>query len=183
MYAINSMKNLLPYYALRTYYQTLVESHLTYGIQLWGNSTHCNKLLKTQKRAIRYIHKKPRISHTDPLFKKSQILKLHDLYYIHTALFMHDLKHKRLPNGLDNLFTENKNNTRQYNNFRVEKPRTSFSAKLPKHQFVHTWNSLDIEFQNCKTHNALKKALKKSFLSKYDKEIKCNNNHCPDCTK
>ena len=97
IYAINSMKNFLPHYALRTLYQTLVESHLTYGIQLWGNSSHCDKLFKTQKRALRYIYKKPRISHTDPLFKKSKIMKLPDIYHVHTALFMRDIKNKRLP--------------------------------------------------------------------------------------
>ena len=80
------------------------------------------------------------LSHTDPLFNKSKITKLQDLYYLHNALFMHDFKNNQLPIGLSNLFKENKNNIRQYNNLQVEKPRTTFSAKLPKHQFVKIWN-------------------------------------------
>jgi len=183
IYAINSMKKFLPHYALRTIYQTLVESHLTYGIQLWGNSSHCDKLFKTQKRALRYIYKKPRISHTDPLFKKSKIMKLPDIYHVHTALFMHDIKNKRLPKGLCSLFKENNNNTRQHNNFYVDKPRTKFSSRLPKHQFVKLWNDLGLDLKKCKTRNSLKTALKKEILSKYDKEVKCKNKHCPDCTK
>jgi len=180
IYAINSMKNFLPHNVLRTLYQTLVESHLTYGIQIWGTSIHCDKLFKTQKRAIRYIHKKPRISHTDPLISK--IMKLQDLCYIHTALFMYDLNNKRLSKGMVNLFKENKYNTRQYNNFHVDKPRTTFSSKLLKHHFVKIWNGLGIDHKKCKTRNSLKVALKKELLSKYDQKVKCQNKHCPDCT-
>lgn len=181
IYAINLMKNFLPKYALRTIYQTLVESHLNYGIQLWGNSTKCNKLEKTQKKVIRYINTKPRLAHTDPLFNNSKILKLNDLYRLHSTLFMHDFKNKRLPNCLDNLFKNNHNRTRQLHNMVVYKPRTTYSAKLPKHQFVKIWNELPAILQTCKSRGTLKAELKKKILNTYETDVKCTNIACPDC--
>ena len=39
-----------------------------------------------QKRALRYIHNVSYNSHTDPLFKKGEILNLDDIYEQQTAL-------------------------------------------------------------------------------------------------
>ena len=50
IYAINFVKNVLPNYTLRTFYQTLIESHLNYGIKIWGNSIHYRKLQKDKRR-------------------------------------------------------------------------------------------------------------------------------------
>ena len=37
IFAINKVKHFLPHLALRSLYLTLVQSHIIYGIQLWGN--------------------------------------------------------------------------------------------------------------------------------------------------
>jgi len=106
------MKNVPPKYALRSLYQTLIESHLNYGIQIWGNSIHCRKLQKTQKKIIQYINTKQRITYTDPLFKNSMVLKVNDLYQLHITLFMYDFKNNCLPDSWDILFKNNQNRIR-----------------------------------------------------------------------
>ena len=52
VFAINRVKYMLPYAALRSLYFSLIHSRLQYGIEAWGNSNSIHKLLRVQKRAI-----------------------------------------------------------------------------------------------------------------------------------
>jgi thiamine pyrophosphokinase len=78
---------------------------------------------KTQKKVIWYINTKQRISHTDPLFKNSKILKVYDLYQLHTTIFMYEFKNDYLFVFLGSLFKNNKYRTRQKHNLIANKPR------------------------------------------------------------
>ena len=51
------MKHILPHKSLKSLYYTLIHSHITYGIQAWGNG-NTKKLDILQKRALRIINKK-----------------------------------------------------------------------------------------------------------------------------
>ena len=76
---INKLKFQLPQNILLTIYNSLILSQLNYCLLAWGyESKHVYKL---QKRAIRIIDKSPRFSHTNPLFKKLKILKIHDILH------------------------------------------------------------------------------------------------------
>ena len=75
-----------------------------YGIQLWGHSAPAKKIYNMQKKIVRIINNKSYRSHTDPLFKKCQLLKLEDLYTLQVALFMHDYKYDRLPPSFTDIF-------------------------------------------------------------------------------
>ena len=70
VFAINRVRYILPYDALRSLYFYLIQSRLQYGIEACGNSNSMHKLLRVQKRAIRVIHNTKYRHHTDPLFKK-----------------------------------------------------------------------------------------------------------------
>ena len=93
-FVINRVKHVLPHSALKPLYYTLIHSHMTYGIQAWGNSTSITKLGVLQKRVIRVI--KQNRSHTDPIFKSESIITISDLYKLHVSLFMFDLKNGSL---------------------------------------------------------------------------------------
>ena len=43
-----------------------------------------------QKRAVRIINNKRYRSHTDPIFKSENILKIADIHKLHVSLFMYD---------------------------------------------------------------------------------------------
>ena len=58
IFAINRVKYLLPYAALRSLYFCLIHSRLQYAIEAWGNSNSLHKLQRVQKRAIRVINNK-----------------------------------------------------------------------------------------------------------------------------
>ena len=97
IYIINRIKNHLPHKALKDIYCILIHSHLIYGITAWGASSQIEDLFKIQNKAIRLINRKAFRAHTDPLFKRENVLKIHDLYKLHSALLIHDYKHNTLP--------------------------------------------------------------------------------------
>ena len=76
--AINRVKHFIPHKALKSLYYTLINSHITHGIQAWGNG-NTRKLEILQKLALRIINNKEYRSHTDPIFKSEKILKVLDV--------------------------------------------------------------------------------------------------------
>ena len=84
IYILKTVKHLLPMKLLRSLYYTMVQPYriLTYGIILWGPTYRCHlkQLSILQKKAIRCIHKSYYNAHTEPLFIRSKILKLDDIY-------------------------------------------------------------------------------------------------------
>ena len=71
---INKLKNYLPLHILKALYNSLVQAHLNYAILVWGYK--CNRLVKLQKRLVRIIPPPPSKlnAHTDPFFKRTEIL-------------------------------------------------------------------------------------------------------------
>ena len=129
---------------------------------------------RVQKRAIRVINNKTFRHHTDPLFKRNNILKVSDLYKLHVFSFMHDLVNNKLPGSFDEFIPmTNKSNyditTRQSNRLYLTRPRTAFSSKLPNHNFAKIWNEFDITYQQCKPKDKAKKRIRKQFIYSYFK--------------
>ena len=65
------------------------------------------KVFISQKRAIRTITNSVYNSHTDPLFKKCGILKLHDLYILQVCNFINDYHCGELPESFNSMFKFN----------------------------------------------------------------------------
>ena len=168
---INKAKRILPAYSIKSLYYALVHSHMMHCIQAWGNSTAAQKIFLLQKRIIRILSMKDYRSHTEPLFKFHNILKFNDLYNLQVALFMFDLRNKYLPRSFENFIklTHPVNRTvitRQHKNIFKERPRTKFSSKLPKHQFVNIWNSLNDNLKAAQYRSIFKASLKKQVFTR-----------------
>ena len=109
LFSIKQVKKSLPLECLRTLYYALIDSHFSYGILAWGNAERAvlQPTFRLQKRAIRVINNKRYNSHTDPLFKKSKIIKIEDLFQYQAALFMYDCKYEKLPPSFRGTFKQN----------------------------------------------------------------------------
>jgi len=147
IFSINQVEHCLAYDSLITLYFALIHLHLSYGILVLRNTSHANmnKSVKLQKRAIRTIIKSGFNSHTDPLFKRSGILKLKDLYEYQTTLFMLDFINNRLPLSFNSTFQfshqiQNIHTTRQTNLLHTTRYKCNFASKLPLYIFPHIWN-------------------------------------------
>ena len=66
---LNRFKFYLPLNAKLAIYNSLILSHINYGIHLWGNTNYLHRLEILQKSAIRLITNSNYIAHTEPLFK------------------------------------------------------------------------------------------------------------------
>ena len=183
IFALNQVKNILPFDSLRTLYYTLIHSHMIYCLEVWGNSSSMNKIVKLQKRAIRIIHKKSYRSHTEPLFKQSRILKITDLYKVKLSLFAYDFKTSLLPKSFVNFFPVNNTRivTRQLNNLYITRPRTTFSASSVAHKIVHVWNNLSIDIKSLTTRPTFSRNLKQQHIDSYLDTIICSNVQCHQC--
>jgi hypothetical protein len=76
---LKRLKHEVPLRTLKTIYSSLIEPHMIYAITAWGSlSSSYKRLILLQKRALRIINKAKYSSHTEPLFKSSEILKIND---------------------------------------------------------------------------------------------------------
>ena len=57
-YIIDKVKHILPKSSLHTLYLTIVQSHLNYGLHIWGSSNSIGKVLVSQKKSLRIIYNK-----------------------------------------------------------------------------------------------------------------------------
>ena len=185
-FVLNKAKHILPQKAMKSLYYALIQSKLQYGIEAWGLSNNINKLLVTQKRAIRVITNTYYRQHTDPLFKATGVLKVTDLHRLQVCSFMYDLTNNKLPYSFRNYIAlENESNytitTRQQNRIYKTRPRTTFSSKLPNHKFIDIWNTIDSHLQQCNPKAKFKLLLRKLFIQSYASHVRCQNTRCTEC--
>ena len=100
----------LPKPCLKTLYYCLVYPYLHYCIIVWGSTykTNLRRLVSLQKRVIRIISKSTFDSHSDPIFKELELLKLSDIRQLELGKRMFSLNHSLLPSKFNNYFSLNK---------------------------------------------------------------------------
>ena len=97
------LKNFLPTHILRILYNSLILPHLQYSILAWGFKM--GRLEKLQKRAVRITSLSKYDSHTNPLFKKLNLLKLKDLFELNVLKLYYKYKNNNLPFYISNMFS------------------------------------------------------------------------------
>ena len=81
---MNRLKRYLPFSAMKLMYDSLILSHLQFGITCWG--FEWNRIFKLQKRALRIMTNSKYNAYTEPLFKELEMLKVSDIFDIHLCL-------------------------------------------------------------------------------------------------
>ena len=183
-YTLNKVKHILAKQTLQTLYHSLIQSHINYGLQIWGASSQMQHVYKIQKKSIRIIHNKPYNYHTEPLFKNSNILRVQDQYICYVANFMHNLKTGHLPKSFDVLdyFTNRTHPTRQSSHAMVKYARTKYTNSLPLHKFPQIWNNIDCNFHDFSDNKTFMKSIKRHYLNKYSEQVVCNYRGCRHCS-
>ena len=75
--------------------QSLIMSHINYGLLLWGTNVY--KLEHLQKKVVRTIKNNYPLAHSELLLKKLRLLNVHDLYHIKILKYYYKLVHTELP--------------------------------------------------------------------------------------
>lgn len=113
LFALSKTKYSLPKHHKQLIYSALFESHLTYGITLWGHTLkkHLHSIIIQQKKALRYIENSPYNAHTHSFFKRNNILKFPELLQLHLLKYMHRIINKSAPPEILLLFPPRTRNT------------------------------------------------------------------------
>jgi len=126
---LTKLKHYLPVYVLKTIYTSLIASHLNYCILAWGADTA--SIAKAQKKAIRAISKAKYNAHSEPLFKRHNLLKVNDIRRLQELKFFFRLQNGSLPHYFLQNFISNNASRHQYST------RTSHRLSIPRfrHEF------------------------------------------------
>lgn len=171
LYAINSLKHILPKKYLKSIYYTLVHPYLNYGILLWGSTfkTHTKKLQILQNKALRAITLSDYNSSADPLFKQLNIPKLQDLFYIQLGKIMYKNTVNSLPPPLSKYFECNANyhdhNTRSRGHPHISSRNSQFVLRSYLHKAPDLWYKIPSEIKNSTTITAFTKRFRKFLQS------------------
>ena len=145
------LRHYVPQSILIQIYYSIIYPFLIYGVVIWGNTYKSNiyPLVILQKKAIRIITFSHFQSHTSPLFKKFNLLKLPDIVYLFTAVFMHQFHKGILPEKFNNYFTlvsnQHSYNTRlaSKSTFTLPLVRTNYGLFNIRFCGPKVWNTID----------------------------------------
>ena len=181
---INRLKRFLPTDILKTIYNALIQPHLNFSILLWGKNT--KRISKLQKWAVRAITCSKYNAHTDPLFKKLNLLKVDDIYKITAIKFYYKYKKDLLPNYFKNIFTHefpiHSYETRQRNIPRPDIPKSLLAKSSIRYAIPYLLKNLPSSITDkITTHSiqGLSNYSKKYFLNLYNE--RCFIEDCYIC--
>ena len=190
LFCLRRCKNILTDSTLKTLYFSTFHCHLIYALLAWGsaNKSVLDPIIKKQKCAIRIISRAPYNAHTEPLFKKHEILRFEDLYIASVIQFMHSYMFGKLPSSFHGTWVLNRSrNTvtaglRTASELFIPRYRINFAARLPLHFFPKVWNDItDNKLKNTTNVETFKNNLKKYFLDDMASEVRCDRPFCRDC--
>ena len=169
---ITKLRHFLPTHTLLNIYHALVTPYLTYGLAIWGQAckSYLDKLLKLQKRALRFIFFADYSEHAIPLFLDAQVLPIKFLYYESIANLMFDVRNTSAPSNIQDLFQDISNvhsyNTRSStsNNFYTKPSRLSVLANSFSRIGVKVWNEIPQALRDL-SKNAFKRKLKQILFN------------------
>ena len=155
-------------------YHALFNSHLQYAILCWGSttSTNLNRLQIIQNRVIRNMTRSPRFFRLDNHFLNLRILKVHDLYNLEVAKFMHSHFHSTLPTCFSTFFQEisesHNYNTRSKScrNYTTINCRSSRGQRSIKYKGPKIWNDVPTSCKSLSKY-CFKKQYKELIFSRY----------------
>ena len=130
---MNRLKHTINIDTLRILYNSLLLSHINYCLSLWGHSS--NRIFKLQKKALRIITLSKYNSHTEPLFKSLNLLKVKDLYELKILKTYYNFCHGLLPTYFQKIVMKN-------NELRSRTTRQSTQLHVPASNFTTVQQSI-----------------------------------------
>jgi len=192
LYALRMVKNILPSSSLKLIYYAIFHCHLIYAIQIWSSCTPSllTDLFKLQKSAIRIVCNVNYNSHTEPLFKREEILPLPDLVNFFKLQFIQRFSHGFLPTSFNHIWARNvirnigENDIQLRNNDQLQPPpsRLALTDRLPSFNFIKVWLQFpDEQLKFTRNKIEFDNKLKNFYLNDLSENIICNRLFCPSC--
>ena len=102
---ISNLRHSLPRHIHIYIYQTLIHSHLNFGLAAWDQTskTSLNEILILQEKVLRMMYFTDVREHAIPLFLDADISPVSFMYYKTVASLMHDITSNNSLTNLSNL--------------------------------------------------------------------------------
>jgi len=186
---------------MKEHLSATMHSNLIYAIQIWSctHFSNLSPLIKKQKAAIRILAKENYNAHSEPLFKKLNILPFPQLCDFFKLQFMQRFLQGFLPDSFADTWITNRIRhgdqaeieLRNEDNLFIPLARTNLISLQPLISFPRLWESFPrlwesfpddgIKFIRNKIEFNIE--LKKHFMQLLNNNVICNRLFCPACTK
>ena len=163
---IRKIKEFIPNDTLINLYHSLVEPYLYYCSLIFGGAfqSHINTLEVAQRKCVRVVGNQPYNAHSNPIFCRLKLLKMHDIYKFNLGVYVN----KNMSFFNNNVRT-NFHNTRSSNELIPAFQRLTLTQRQSlKYQGPVNWNSIPDEVKNSPSLESFKKRYKCLLLSNYD---------------
>ena len=181
---MNRLKRYLPFSAMKLMYDSLILSHLQFGITYWG--FEWNRIFKLQKRALRIMTNSKYNAHTEPLFKELEMLKVKNIFDVQCMKFWYKFVNKSLPEYFGTMFTFNNElyqiETRGQNQLHLFPTRTVSARNVLRHHIPDLLQEYPRAItQRAKTHSieSFVTLLKAYIIESYS--YICTDMNCYSC--
>ena len=157
LFALRVLKSKVDLPVLVLVYHALVQSHLSYGLMLWGNSSQSimQRVLRIQKKAIRILCGLKYTDSCRPMFRQLKILTVTGLYIHQILNFVHNNKSCIKQDVVSHTYhTRNSDSL-----LRPQKHLTSIYEKSVSYSGIKLYNNLPHHLKALKP-NAFKSRLK-----------------------
>jgi hypothetical protein len=143
---ICKLKHYIPLFILKTLYNSLVLSKLNYGLLAWG--FYRDQIFKLQKKVIRLIANAKYNAHTEPIFRKLELITIHDLFKLNILKFYFHYCKDEIPIYFKSFAFKTRSqihsyNTRHRNQLHTIKTRTKMGEKCLRCIIPHTVNQTE----------------------------------------
>ena len=177
-------RNILDKSVLLKIYKSIILPRLHYSILCWGFDT--KNIFKIQKKAIRLVCKAKYNSHTDPLFRSLNLLKVNDIFQAKCVSFFYKYENNNLPSYFNNMFKHttltHSHNTRNRDQPIYLIPNNQFTKKSIRYFIPNLISELPTEIKSkINTHAlfSIKQRVKSYFIGKYKSH--CTKRNCYVC--
>ena len=172
-------------------YYALIHCHLVYANIIWSSTKESfyKSIFIKQKSAIRIISCASYNAHTEPLFKKLNVLPLPKLCLFFKLQFFQHFKQGFLPDALKNMWILNRErNPDRLHRLQNENEIHNFTSRLshfenfPLYCIPSLWSSLsneNVKIQRNKLE--FNQLLKKHLMEELNESYTCSRLLCPQC--
>ena len=167
---LNFFRNIFPKPVLRMLYMSLIHCHLNYCNIVWGSAykTVLDPLYKLQKKAVRLINGSKYLEHTEPIFRKLNILNIHMVFELNCLLFIYKCTKMGKFQEFSKLLIKKSSiygySTRNNDQFRPPCSRLDIVKRSFFTTGINLWNIIDDEIKGCPNIFKFKNKVKINLL-------------------
>ena len=167
------INNKLPLVPAKIYYFSLVQSHLIYGLTVWGgalfvNETHRDLQIKQDKIVRALFAKFFPAKNLDEIYIELRIAKLKQLYKIYVSLYFFDIiytnKYPQIKAATNDLLFDHSYNTRK-NSLIIPLNRFPNFRHNFLYNAVKVWNEIPSTIKHIVNKKKFKNEIKKHFMA------------------